>query len=81
MRILVRYFAAARHAAGCEEQERIVAAPLALDELLTKLAPAGSEFAALLGRCTYLINETAATGIEQLRDGDLVDVLPPVAGG
>ena len=81
MKILIRYFAAARHAAGCEEQEQIVESPLAVDQLIAALAPAGSELAALLGRCTYLVNETAAMRAELLRDGDLVDVLPPVAGG
>ncbi|MBC7170957.1 MAG: molybdenum cofactor biosynthesis protein MoaE [Polyangiaceae bacterium] len=79
--ITVRYFAAARDLAGVTE-ERLpwarAASRSALDALLVERHP---RLAPHLSRMRLAINgEIGATG-EELRAGDEVDVLPPVAGG
>ncbi|MDP5227838.1 MULTISPECIES: MoaD/ThiS family protein [Arthrobacter] len=86
----VRYFAAARAAAGAEE-ERFddSAASLTLAGLLETLTaqprdvePSAPELARVLSRSSFLVNGVAAKDREKpLSPGDTVDVLPPFAGG
>ncbi|WP_127792724.1 MoaD/ThiS family protein [Agromyces sp. LHK192] len=76
----VRYFAGAADAAGTE-QERLDATDLG-SLRAAMLAAHGEELGRVLGRCSLLLNgrrtedDAAAVG-----DDDLVDVLPPFAGG
>jgi molybdopterin converting factor small subunit len=81
--VTVRYFAAARAAAGVESEA--VAVPLgATVEILLKTVRAahGDELARVLDRCSFLLDEVAVRDREAaLHDGALVDVLPPFAGG
>ncbi len=83
MTVTVRYFAGARHVAGTEEEQRGLAEPVALAELVRQLADAQRpELATVLSRCSFLVNEVAVVDSGQLiGDGDVVDVLPPFAGG
>ncbi len=83
MTVTIRYFAAARHAAGTEEEQRELGAPMALSEVLHQLGDTRRpELTAVLPRCSYLINEVAVVEPAQpVADGDVVDVLPPFAGG
>ena len=86
----VRYFAAARAAAGTEEEHfeladgstmaSLVAAILAVER---PEPPAGTPpLARILSRSSFLLNEVAVRGdTAQLLPGDVVDVLPPFAGG
>ncbi len=78
--LLVRYFAAARAAAGVAE-EKIAAATLA--ELVALLAAArGERLAVVLGVASYLVDGVAwRDRAAALPDGSTVDVLPPFAGG
>ncbi|MCO4252807.1 MoaD/ThiS family protein [Pseudarthrobacter raffinosi] len=86
----VRYFAAARAAAGVEE-ELFDLAPGATvaDLLLAVLAVDRAEPAAgtpplqrILSRSSFLLNEVAVRDrTTVLNPGDVVDVLPPFAGG
>ena len=86
--MLIRYFGAAKAAAGIEE-ETIDAGPLQLGELLEKLAalhpdaPEGTPvLQSVIGRSTFLVNEVAARDRSRLLGpGDTVDILPPFAGG
>ncbi|WP_211879093.1 MoaD/ThiS family protein [Pseudarthrobacter albicanus] len=86
----VRYFAAARAAAGKEEElfdladgatmASLVAAILAVDR---PEPPAGTPpLARILSRSSFLLNEVAVRGqTATLKPDDVVDVLPPFAGG
>ena len=86
----VRYFAAARSAAGTEEEHfdladgstmaSLVAAILAVER---PEPPAGTPpLGRILSRSSFLLNEVAVRGdTAQLKPGDVVDVLPPFAGG
>lgn len=88
--MLVRYFAAARAAAGLDEQEVPLTAPITaaeLVELLRALHPVSASehtpaLAELLGRCSFLRNEIALRDHSTaLQPADVIDVLPPFAGG
>jgi molybdopterin converting factor small subunit len=80
--VTVRYFAAARAAAGAESETLVVRPGTTVAELVERLAVRGTPLATVLSRCSYLCDgiavrdETAA-----LRFGDTIDVLPPFAGG
>ena len=77
----VRFFAAAREAAGTTE---LSVAPQALGDLLAGLRrDLGPGFAAVLDTCRVWVNgdDPAAEGATRLEDGDEVAVLPPVSGG
>ena len=79
----VRYWAAARDAAGCTE-EPFEAATLAA-ALAAAAARRDDRFAAVLARSSYLVDGEPVgrrphESVE-LRDGAVVEVLPPFAGG
>ncbi|UVJ40917.1 MoaD/ThiS family protein [Arthrobacter sp. CJ23] len=88
--MLVRYFAAARAAAGVEEEHHALPEGSSLEALLEAalaverpLPPEGTPpLARIIARSSFLRNEiavrdrTAPLGAE-----DVVDVLPPFAGG
>ena len=78
--ILVRYFAAARAAAGCPE-EKIAAATL--DDLVATIgARHGQRLTTVVGACSFLIDGVANHDRRAaLPAGATVDVLPPFAGG
>lgn len=79
----VRYFAAARAAAGVEAEPVTVPAGATVDILLkTVRAVHGDELGRVLDRCSYLLDEVAVRDRDAaLHDGATVDVLPPFAGG
>jgi molybdopterin synthase sulfur carrier subunit len=81
----VRWFAAARSATGVAE-ERWDPAPDTLADLLAAAVERhGAPLAAVLPRCSFLLDGVALTGREpedvRLAGVGLVDVLPPFAGG
>jgi molybdopterin synthase sulfur carrier subunit len=81
--VTVRYFAAARAAAGVES-ETVDVPPGATVEILlmTVRALHGDDLGRVLDRCSFLLDEVAVRDREvAVHDGDLVDVLPPFAGG
>ncbi|XAS68841.1 MoaD/ThiS family protein [Micrococcaceae bacterium Sec5.7] len=86
----VRYFAAARSAAGVEEERFDLPAGASVESLLAAVLgverpepPTGTPpLARILARSSFLLNEVAVRDRSQvLRPGDVVDVLPPFAGG
>jgi sulfur-carrier protein len=81
--VTVRYFAAARVAAGVEAEPVDVPQGATVDILLkTVRAAHGDGLARVLDRCSFLLDEVAVRGRDlPLRDGAVVDVLPPFAGG
>jgi sulfur-carrier protein len=80
---LIRYWAAAREAAGCSEE------PYVADTLEQALAAAvaahGEGLARVLARCAFVVNGTPVSRRDpatvQLVDGGTIEVLPPFAGG
>jgi sulfur-carrier protein len=80
--ITVRYFAAARAAAGSESEQLAVPAGATVGELVDTLGGRSQELARVLSRCSYLCDGMAVRDKAQpLRAGDTIDVLPPFAGG
>jgi sulfur-carrier protein len=80
--ITVRYFAAARAAAGAESETVILRPGSTVAELVEKIAVPGSRLATVLTRCSYLCDGIAVRDeTTPLRGGNTIDVLPPFAGG
>ena len=83
--VTVRYWAAAKHAAGVAE-ETIDATTLAeaLAEAMAR-RPAAAEFRAVLARSSFLVDGEQAGGraaeTVDLAEGAVIEVLPPFAGG
>jgi molybdopterin converting factor small subunit len=86
----VRYFAAARAAAGVDEERFELAADATVASLLEAILaverpepPAGTPpLARILSRSSFLLNEVAVRNRSaSLQPDDVVDVLPPFAGG
>nr|WP_211327451.1 MoaD/ThiS family protein [Subtercola boreus] len=75
----VRYFAAAKAAAGVAEELREVPGGCSVGTLLASTGLGGHP---VLGRSTFLVNGLTVPGhTHVLADGDSLDVLPPFAGG
>lgn len=82
IQVTVRYFAAARAAAGAESESVILRPGTTVAELVERLAVPGTRLATVLNRCSYLCDGIAVRDeTKALRSGDTVDVLPPFAGG
>lgn len=82
MAVTVRYFAAARAAAGTETETVVVRPGTTVAELVQRLASSGARLATVLGRCSYLCDGIAVRdATKPLRAGNTIDVLPPFAGG
>jgi molybdopterin converting factor small subunit len=81
--VTVRWFAAARAAAGVESEQVTVPVGTTVDILLkTVRAAHGDDLARVLDRCSFLLDEVAVRDRDlPLHDGAVVDVLPPFAGG
>ena len=81
--VRVRYFAAARAAAGTAEETVTLTGRSTVADLLRAVCDAhGRALAKVLDRCSYLLDEVAVHGTGQpLTDGATLDVLPPFAGG
>lgn len=81
--IEVRYFAAARAAAGVDVEQIHVAARATISDLLdTVVAEHGPDLARVLDRCSYLLDEVAVRDVTApLGPASTLDVLPPFAGG
>ncbi|MFQ4148464.1 MoaD/ThiS family protein [Arthrobacter sp. LAPM80] len=91
----VRFFAAAAAATGVEEHRVDLATlagtdPFTLADLAAALVasyPASASshtppLADVLTRCSFLVNEVSTRDLaSELNAGDVVDVLPPFAGG
>ncbi|MDO5735640.1 MAG: MoaD/ThiS family protein [Propionibacteriaceae bacterium] len=78
--IQVRLFAAAADAAGVASED---VSSETLADLVRELQERhGEQFAAVLDRCSVLVDGRAVTDpAESLSDAQVVDILPPFAGG
>ena len=81
--ITVRYFAAARAAAGVEVDKVQVSSAATVADLLDAVrAEHGPELTRVMARCSYLLDEMAVRDRNApVADATSLDVLPPFAGG
>lgn len=76
--VTVRYWAGARAAAGVDTEE--VSAGL-LSEVSSRLVEVRPALSEVLPRCTLLVDGVRSGPETPLAGGELVEVLPPFAGG
>jgi molybdopterin converting factor small subunit len=82
VKVTVRYFAAARAAAGLDDEIIGVAQGTTVGALVDSLGERNPELAKVLCRCSYLCDGIAVRDLGMtLGDAQTVDVLPPFAGG
>jgi molybdopterin converting factor small subunit len=76
--VTIRYFAAARSAAG----EAVATADAdSVKELVGTVSEGRPELARVLGICSFLLDGERVDGDAPLTEGAVVDALPPFAGG
>ena len=82
MTIRVLYFAAVRDLVGRDEEDLFLPDGIAtIGDLAVFLAKHRPALAGRLGSVRFARNETFATNDEALAEGDVVAIIPPVAGG
>lgn len=74
----VRYFAAAAEAAGVDAEERLETSLGALRAAVVAEHPALTD---ILPRCAVMVDGVRSDDDRPLDDAQLIDVLPPFAGG
>jgi sulfur-carrier protein len=80
--VTVRYFAAARDAAGNDEETIRLRPSTTVAELIAQLSARDPDLAKILLRCSFLCNGVAVRDdAMELGGAQTVDVLPPFAGG
>jgi len=80
--VTVRFFAAARAAAGTELEILTVPTGTTVGEITEALAVRSAELGRVLQKCSYLCDGIAVRDPHlALVTGQTVDVLPPFAGG
>ena len=78
----MRYFAAARAAAGVESETVDMAPGATVADLVATLGERGRQLAVVLARCSFLCDGVAVRDLRKsLETNQIVDVLPPFAGG
>ena len=81
-RVKVLYFAAVRDLVGTDEEELDLPAGVnELEGFVSELERRHPELAGRLGGVRFALNETFANAHDPVSAGDVVAVIPPVAGG
>ena len=79
MDIEIRYFAAARAAAGVSV-ERVN--PASLSTILTQVTANNPALARVIEQCSFLVDSVAVNDMDMpIKAGSFIDVLPRFAGG
>jgi len=82
LEVTVRFFAAARAAAGIESDQVSVHPGTTVADVVNELACRNEELARVLQRCSYLCDGIAVRNqAKEVQHGQTLDVLPPFAGG
>lgn len=82
VKVTVRYFAAARAAAGFDDEIVGLAPGTTVAALVGSLSDRDPALAKVLSRCSYLCDGIAVRDLGMtLSDAQTLDVLPPFAGG
>jgi sulfur-carrier protein len=81
--VTIRYFAAARAAAGVETEPLELREGTTVDGALAAIRERhGAELARVLDRCSFLLDEVAVRDRSAIVPADAtLDILPPFAGG
>ncbi|SBS74228.1 Thiamine S protein [uncultured Mycobacterium sp.] len=80
--ITVRFFAAARAAAGADSDLINLRQGATVADVVSELRCRSDELARVLQRCSFLCDGIAVRNhATELRSGQTLDVLPPFAGG
>lgn len=78
----IRYFAAARAAAGMESENLRIDEETTIADLVDRLGARNPQLALVLARCSFLCDGVAVRDRDEpLKSRQTVDVLPPFAGG
>jgi molybdopterin converting factor subunit 1 len=81
MKVRVLYFAGAREIASKREEYISLKDGATVGELADEIRAGNPGLAKIMGSLRLSVNLELADSGEELRDGDEVGVLPPVAGG
>ena len=81
LKVKVVYFGQAREFAGTREDEIAVQGPLNLEKLISEVVENHPNLAKILKLIQPLVNGRVVPQDTEIRDGDRVAFLPPVAGG
>lgn len=82
VRVTVRFYAAARAAAGVESEVIDLTPGSTIADAMEQLRCRNAELERVLRRCSYLCDGVAVRDVgTELRGHQSVDVLPPFAGG
>lgn len=82
MAVTVRYFAAAREAAGADSSELRLENGATVDDAIRELCGQSDKMALVLQKCSFLCDGVAVRDRSTvLRPHQTLDVLPPFAGG
>lgn len=86
--VTVRYWAAARAAAGVDSERISVVAPASLADVLAEVQrshPERDRLPGVVAVCSVLIGErpvgSSSPDVVAVTDGDTLELLPPFAGG
>jgi sulfur-carrier protein len=80
-KVTVRFFAAARAAAGCDQ---VLLEPGSMGEIIERMNAAFPALTAVTPMCSFLVDSLSVKRIgggKIVKAGSTVDVLPPFAGG
>ncbi|GAA1989702.1 molybdopterin synthase subunit MoaD2 [Isoptericola halotolerans] len=77
----LRYFAAARAALGRPGETLVVDDGATVGDVVGRLTQRSPEAAAVLSRCSVLLDGRRAAPGDVVPDGARLDLLPPFAGG
>ncbi len=82
MRVRVLFFAGARDAVGVGEEERDLEANVkTIADFANFIGEAHGELAPYMSTLRIARNERFAESSERIADGDVLAIIPPVAGG
>ena len=80
-RVKVLYFAQARELTGTREEELVLSHPIDVNRLFSELMSTHPRLESIKGILSVLVNGRRVSGNVELKDGDRIALVPPVAGG
>jgi len=81
VKVRVVYFAQAREFAGTQEDEFVLTSPAYVEHLFSEVMNAHPKLSKIRQIIRTLVNGRPVLENVELKDGDRVALLPPVAGG